>query len=122
MKPYRSVLFMPGHRPELVAKGIASGADAIVLDLEDAVPDADKVAARSMVAVSIDRVRADGTRCRPVRKAQRLGHADRRLRPRRGRQAGARRHLPAQDRFRRRRPPLRGATGARRIRGRQPRA
>ncbi len=38
MKPYRSVLFMPGHRPELIAKGIASGADAIVLDLEDAVP------------------------------------------------------------------------------------
>ena len=60
MKPYRSVLFMPGHRPELVAKGIASGADAIVLDLEDSVPDADKVAARSMVAASIDRVRADG--------------------------------------------------------------
>ena len=60
MKPYRSVLFMPGHRPELVAKGIASGADAIVLDLEDSVPDANKVAARSMVAASIDRVRADG--------------------------------------------------------------
>ena len=60
MKPYRSVLFMPGHRPELVSKGIASGADAIVLDLEDSVPDADKVAARGIVAASIDRVRADG--------------------------------------------------------------
>ena len=60
MKPYRSVLFMPGHRPELVAKGIASGADAIVLDLEDSVPDAGKVAARSTVAASIDRVRAGG--------------------------------------------------------------
>ena len=60
MKPYRTVLFMPGHRPELVAKGIGSGADAIVLDLEDSVPEADKVAARSVVAESIDRVRADG--------------------------------------------------------------
>ncbi|MCY4631747.1 MAG: aldolase/citrate lyase family protein, partial [bacterium] len=60
MRPYRSVLFMPGHRPELVAKGIASGADAIVLDLEDSVPTADKVAARGTVAASIERVRAEG--------------------------------------------------------------
>jgi len=51
---------MPGHRPELVAKGIASGADAIVLDLEDSVPTADKVAARGTVAASIERVRAEG--------------------------------------------------------------
>ncbi|HSG78452.1 MAG TPA: CoA ester lyase [Acidimicrobiia bacterium] len=61
MKPYRSVLFMPGHRPELVDKGIASGADALVLDLEDAVPDAEKEAARTIVAESIDRVRASGS-------------------------------------------------------------
>ena len=60
MKPYRSVLFMPGHRPELVAKGIASGADAIVLDLEDSVPPDHKVEARHAVAESIERVRADG--------------------------------------------------------------
>lgn len=60
MKPYRSVLFMPGHRPELVAKGIASGVDAIVLDLEDSVPEAHKVEARHAVAESIDRVRAEG--------------------------------------------------------------
>ncbi|MGI9624850.1 MAG: HpcH/HpaI aldolase/citrate lyase family protein [Acidimicrobiales bacterium] len=60
MKLYRSVLFMPGHRADLVDKGIASGADAIVLDLEDSVPEADKVEARSTVAESIDRVRAGG--------------------------------------------------------------
>lgn len=60
MKPYRSVLFMPGHRPELVAKGIASGVDAIVLDLEDSVPEAHKADARSAVAASIAQVRSDG--------------------------------------------------------------
>lgn len=60
MKPYRSILFMPGHRPELVAKGITSGADAIVLDLEDAVPEAHKIEARTVVAASIAQVRNDG--------------------------------------------------------------
>jgi citrate lyase subunit beta / citryl-CoA lyase len=62
MRPYRSMLFMPGHRPELVDKGIAAGADALVLDLEDAVPAAEKIAARRVVADSIARVRADGHR------------------------------------------------------------
>lgn len=57
MKPIRSLLFMPGHRPELVDKGIAAGADGLVLDLEDSVPAADKIAARSTVADSIARVR-----------------------------------------------------------------
>jgi citrate lyase subunit beta/citryl-CoA lyase len=60
VKPYRSVLFMPGHRPDLVAKGIASGADALVLDLEDSVPDADKPAARDMVSEAIRTVRSEG--------------------------------------------------------------
>jgi citrate lyase subunit beta/citryl-CoA lyase len=34
----RSLLFVPASRPELFAKAAASDADAIVLDLEDAVP------------------------------------------------------------------------------------
>lgn len=37
MRTPRSYLFVPGHRPELFAKAAASGADAIILDLEDAV-------------------------------------------------------------------------------------
>ena len=58
MRPYRSVLFVPGHRPTWVDKAVASGADAIVLDLEDSVPEAEKAAARATVAESIARVRA----------------------------------------------------------------
>jgi len=36
--PLRSLLFVPAHRRELVAKSIRSGTDAVVLDLEDSVP------------------------------------------------------------------------------------
>ena len=46
----RSLLFVPGDRPDRFAKAAASGADAIILDLEDAVaPDA-KPRARVAVA------------------------------------------------------------------------
>jgi len=46
----RSKLFVPGVRPELFAKALASEADAISFDLEDAVPDARKAEARVHVA------------------------------------------------------------------------
>lgn len=58
MQPYRSILFVPGHRPAWVDKAVAAGADCVVLDLEDSVPLAEKVAARGLVAESIARVRA----------------------------------------------------------------
>lgn len=46
----RSYLFVPGHRPERFDKALASGADAVILDLEDAVPPDAKDAARQAVA------------------------------------------------------------------------
>ncbi|MFN0301054.1 MAG: aldolase/citrate lyase family protein [Burkholderiales bacterium] len=45
----RSFLFTPGNRPERFAKGAASGADALILDLEDAVAAQDKDHARATV-------------------------------------------------------------------------
>ncbi|MEU0486476.1 CoA ester lyase [Streptosporangium sp. NPDC006013] len=57
MRQYRSVLFIPGHRPAWVDKAIASGADCVVLDLEDSVPAGEKAAAREIVAASITRIR-----------------------------------------------------------------
>ncbi|WP_353189168.1 CoA ester lyase [Pandoraea pnomenusa] len=45
----RSWLFVPGNRPERFEKARTSGADAIILDLEDAVPLADKLSAREQV-------------------------------------------------------------------------
>lgn len=57
MRAYRSILFVPAHRPTWVDKAIDAGADCVVLDLEDSVPAAEKVAARDLAAESIRRVR-----------------------------------------------------------------
>lgn len=46
----RSKLFVPGARPELFAKALASAADGISIDLEDAVLEARKAEARANVA------------------------------------------------------------------------
>jgi citrate lyase subunit beta/citryl-CoA lyase len=43
-------LFVPGHRPDRFGKAVASGADVVILDLEDAVAPADKDEARAAVA------------------------------------------------------------------------
>lgn len=45
----RSFLFVPGNRPERYAKALASGADMVIIDLEDAVAVSDKAAARSAI-------------------------------------------------------------------------
>jgi citrate lyase subunit beta / citryl-CoA lyase len=46
----RSFLFVPGNRPERFVKALQSGADAVIIDLEDAVPAQLKVEARATVA------------------------------------------------------------------------
>lgn len=45
----RSLLFVPGDRPDRMEKAVGLGADALILDLEDAVAPANKAAARTMV-------------------------------------------------------------------------
>lgn len=47
---WRSLLFVPGDRPERFEKAAASGADALILDLEDAVAPERKQKAREDVA------------------------------------------------------------------------
>lgn len=47
--PARSLLFTPGSRPDRFAKAAATGADALILDLEDAVAPTEKAAARGHV-------------------------------------------------------------------------
>ncbi|WP_277752176.1 aldolase/citrate lyase family protein [Streptomyces sp. C] len=47
---HRSYLYVPAHKARLVEKAYASEADAVVLDLEDAVPPAGKEAARRAAA------------------------------------------------------------------------
>jgi citrate lyase subunit beta/citryl-CoA lyase len=43
-------LFVPGNAPHRFAKAVAAGADAVIIDLEDAVRPEDKVAARTETA------------------------------------------------------------------------
>ena len=47
-------LFVPGNRPDRFDKALNSGADAIILDLEDAVDPASKDAAREAVGAWLD--------------------------------------------------------------------
>ena len=49
MKPIRSFLFVPGNKASWIEKSITSKADALILDLEDSVPPAEKVEARAIV-------------------------------------------------------------------------
>ncbi len=46
----RSYLFVPGSRPERFDKALGAGADAVIVDLEDAVPMQDKAGARAALA------------------------------------------------------------------------
>lgn len=55
MKPLRTALFSPGNRPDRVEKAISSGADAVIIDLEDAVPLSEKENTRPFVRTMLDR-------------------------------------------------------------------
>jgi citrate lyase subunit beta/citryl-CoA lyase len=50
----RSMLFVPGDRPERFAKAAASGADAVILDLEDAVMPERRAFARGEIATWLE--------------------------------------------------------------------
>ncbi|GHB73621.1 citryl-CoA lyase [Streptomyces viridiviolaceus] len=50
----RSLLFVPGHRPDRFAKAASSGAAAIIIDLEDAVAAQDKDRSRDNAAAWLD--------------------------------------------------------------------
>jgi citrate lyase subunit beta/citryl-CoA lyase len=74
----RTYLFVPGNRAERFAKALASGADAVVLDLEDAVAPAAKVEARDAIAQwALQTTEADRARIVVrINDAQSSGFAD----------------------------------------------
>lgn len=53
----RSVLLVPGGRADMIAKTSRAGADAVIVDLEDAVADADKDTARAVATDAIGELR-----------------------------------------------------------------
>ena len=52
-RSFRSMLFVPGSRPDMMAKAAASAADAVCLDLEDSVTPEDKPASRGHVVEAL---------------------------------------------------------------------
>ena len=52
----RTMLFMPGNNPGMLQNGGVFGADALILDLEDAVAPQEKDAARLLVAQALKTV------------------------------------------------------------------
>ena len=58
---HRSYLFVPADRPERFDKALRAGADAVIVDLEDAVAPAAKPAARDALAAWLG-----STEARPV--------------------------------------------------------
>lgn len=62
MKPIRSMLFVPGNKESMLDKAALAGADALILDLEDSVPQAEKSAARDLVAGRIKALADKGQR------------------------------------------------------------
>jgi citrate lyase subunit beta / citryl-CoA lyase len=49
----RTALFAPGNKERVMMKALDSGADAVILDLEDSVPNAAKADARTLVSQAI---------------------------------------------------------------------
>ncbi|WP_137176458.1 CoA ester lyase [Roseomonas sp. AR75] len=58
--PLRSMLFVPAHRPDFVAKVPRFAPDSVVLDLEDAVPPQHKIAARDHAREAMGFLRGHG--------------------------------------------------------------
>lgn len=52
-RPYRSVLYIPGNRERALEKARGLPCDAVILDLEDAVPPAEKERARDVVGAAL---------------------------------------------------------------------
>lgn len=62
----RSWLFVPATRPDRFEKAAASGADLVILDLEDAVPAGDKAAARAAAGAWLASDRVAAVRVNPA--------------------------------------------------------
>src|ERR1700744_5751132 len=53
----RSLLFIPGDSPKKLDKGMGSGADALLIDLEDSIAPPNKAAARAITAAFLKETR-----------------------------------------------------------------
>lgn len=73
---FRSLLFVPAHRAGWARKAAASGADALIFDLEDAVPPDQKAAARRLLKDHVAEARASRASVGVVVRINGLGDKD----------------------------------------------
>ena len=62
MELIRSVVFVPGNRPNMLERALNFAADVIMVDLEDSVPLAEKVNARELAREWVPKLRRQGRR------------------------------------------------------------
>lgn len=62
MNLFRSVIFVPGNRPNMLDRALAFDADVILVDLEDSVPPAEKAGARNLAREWVPRLGRKGRR------------------------------------------------------------
>ena len=62
MELIRSVVFVPGNRPNMLERALSFAADVIMVDLEDSVPLAEKVNAREVAREWVPKLRRQGRR------------------------------------------------------------
>jgi len=56
LAPLRSYLFVPSHRENLIPKALATGADALIMDIEDACPPAEKANGRKTARKAMEQL------------------------------------------------------------------
>ena len=62
MELLRSLIFVPGNRPNMLERALGFNADVVMVDLEDSVPPAEKVNARDVAKEWVPRLRNQGHR------------------------------------------------------------
>ena len=62
MELLRSVIFVPGNRPNMLERALAFAADVVMVDLEDSVPPAGKVNAREVAREWVPKLHQQGRR------------------------------------------------------------
>ncbi len=60
--PIRSLLFVPGNRPDMLEKSMGLGPDVLVPDMEDSVPIGNKIEARETIVNMLPRLYGHGRR------------------------------------------------------------
>ena len=75
MELFRSLLFVPGNREDMLAKAATLPADALVPDMEDSVPDKEKQHARQVIRAAVKTLAGQGQRVIPRINALNTGLA-----------------------------------------------